>query len=266
MRNLFVLKQIISLHKTLDNHATGLSIKLVRWTGKSTEYIHPKHLIFSRDHFWYTDYLQPDDHVLDVGCGNGMHTLKAAEYCRTIIGIDYNADSLDCALRLAKGQEQKNVMFRKINLEEEPLPFAHSSFDKVLFLDTLEHLREREKVLREIKRVLKRGGMLLLSAPNRETSWKGMQEKAGISSYADPDHKIEYSRAELMEELITAGFRLSGEPIPVVYDTPFAGWIDLIGGLSLTIYSSLLRWKREYVKRNPGETTGWRVIAGVANS
>jgi SAM-dependent methyltransferase len=258
-----MLKQLVSLHKKLDNHATGLSIKLVRWTGKSEETIHPKHIISNPEHYWYLSYLNLGDRVLDVGCGNGMHTLKAAQYCREITGVDYSTDSLNLAVRVAESMMRKNVFFQKVNLETDPLPFADSLFDKVLFLDVFEHLAARETVLKEIKRVLKPGGLLLLTAPNRETSWKRLQRKVGISSYADPDHKIEYSKPGLIEELSVAGFRMKDEPQPIVYDTPFAGWIDLTGGISLTLYARLARWKREYAMKHPEETTGWRVVAEV---
>jgi ubiquinone/menaquinone biosynthesis C-methylase UbiE len=263
MRISSVFKQVISLHKRLDNHATGLSIKLVRWTGKSREAIHPKHLISSPENYWYLAYLDLNDSVLDLGCGNGVHTLKAASYCRKIIGIDYSDDSLNLAARLAAQKMIRNATFQKADLEINPLPFADSSFDKVLFLDVIEHLQERERMLREIKRVLRAGGLLLLTAPNRETSWKRVQRRFGLSSYADPDHKIEYDQDEFIRELSQAGFRVKGTTMPIVYDTPFAGWIDLTGGFSLSLYDRLARWKREYVKKHPKETTGWRVVAEV---
>jgi ubiquinone/menaquinone biosynthesis C-methylase UbiE len=258
-----MLKQLVSLYKQLDNHATGLSIKLVKWTSKSKEAIHPKHLISNPGHHWYLDYLVSDDRVLDVGCGNGMHTLKAGEYCREIVGIDYSPHSLDLALRFAESMMVKNVRFQRVNLEHSPLPFADSSFDKVLFLDVIEHLEEREKLLKEIKRVLKPGGLLLLTAPNRETSWKRFQRKIGLPSFADPDHKVEYDKEKFLRELSRAGFRLKGDLMPIVCDTPFAGWIDLVGGISLSLYAKLARRKREYVKKHPEETTGWRAVVEV---
>ena len=258
-----MLKPMLSLYKKLDNHATGLSIKLVKWTGKNREAVHPKHLIANPGHHWYLDYLNPHDRVLDVGCGNGMHTLKAGEHCREIIGIDYSTESLNLALRLAERSRVTNVRFQEADLEGNPLPFPEASFDKVLFLDVIEHLNEREKVLKEIKRVLKLEGILLLTAPNRDTTWKRLQRKTGLSSFADPDHKIEYSQAELIEEVSRMGFRLQGEPMPIVYDTPFAGWIDLTGGISLRLYARLARWKRSCAERCPEETTGWRMVAEV---
>jgi hypothetical protein len=49
--------------------------------------------------------------------------------------------------------------------------------------------------------------------------------------------------------------------MPVVLDTPLAGAIDTLGGLSLGLYYRLSRWKREAALRRPEESTGFRVVA-----
>jgi hypothetical protein len=46
-----------------------------------------------------------------------------------------------------------------------------------------------------------------------------------------------------------------------VYDTPWAGVIDAVGGLSLGLYARLGRWKRDVALARPGESTGFRVVA-----
>jgi hypothetical protein len=52
--------------------------------------------------------------------------------------------------------------------------------------------------------------------------------------------------------------------MPVVYDTPWAGIIDAVGGLSLGLYTRLSRWKRAVALRRPDESTGFRVVARIA--
>ena len=49
--------------------------------------------------------------------------------------------------------------------------------------------------------------------------------------------------------------------MPVVYDTPWAGLIDAVGGLSLGAYARLSRWKREAAVRHPAESTGFQAVA-----
>jgi SAM-dependent methyltransferase len=134
-------------------------------------------------------------------------------------------------------------------------------FDAVLFLDVIEHLIPRVEVLREIRRVLADDGRLLISAPSRTTSWRGRLREAALFSFSDPDHKVEYDREEFVAELRAGGFKLRDDVMPVVYDTPWAGVIDALGGLSLSLYARLSRWKREVALRMPHESTGFQAVA-----
>ena len=95
-------------------------------------------------------------------------------------------------------------------------PFPDRTFEKALFLDVIEHLVPRVAVLREIRRVLKDDGRLLVSGPNRENSWRRTLRAAGLFAYSDPDHKIEYTRDEFLDELTQAGFEPEGAVMPVV--------------------------------------------------
>jgi SAM-dependent methyltransferase len=140
-------------------------------------------------------------------------------------------------------------------------PFPDRTFEKALFLDVIEHLVPRVAVLHEIRRVLKDNGRLLVSGPNRESSWRHSLREAGLFSYSDPDHKIEYTREEFLAELREAGFEPEGPVMPVVLDTPWAGVIDAVGGVSLSLYDRLSRWKRDAALRRPEESTGFRVVA-----
>ncbi|MFQ6100772.1 MAG: class I SAM-dependent methyltransferase [Anaerolineae bacterium] len=244
----------------LNAKLKSASMRLTRWTGKSSVYIHPKHLAgLDAGHHWYTEHLEPGDVVLDVGCGSGAHALRAAKRCRLVVGFDYDGRQLATGQQLVARQGVKNLRLLEANAEDG-FPFAEGTFDQVLFLDVLEHLRRRQAALREIGRVLRDGGTVFLAAPNRETSWKRRLEAAGLFHYSDPDHKIEYSREELEAELEEGGFRVEGEFVPIVYDTPWAGLIDFIGGFSLAAYRRLSRWKREAVQQHPQESTGWQVM------
>jgi len=66
---------------------------------------------------------------------------------------------------------------------------------------------------------------------------------------------------EFLAELHAGGFEPAGPVMPVVYDTPWAGVIDALGGVSLRLYARLSRWKREAALARPGESTGFRVVA-----
>lgn len=244
----------------VNRRGKAVGVRLVRYTGKSRDFVHPKHLLHAPWHDWYVEHLHPADVVLDVGCANGAHTLSAAPRCKRILGFDYDPGQL----RVAR-QEADRLGFQNVHLFAwditERFPFPDRHFEAVLFLDVIEHLVPRVAVLREIHRVLKDDGRLLVSGPNRETSWRGRLRQAGLFAFSDPDHKVEYTREEFLAELAAGGFAPDGPVTPVVYDTPWAGVIDMIGGLSLTLYARLSRWKRDVALRHPEESTGFRLVA-----
>jgi len=95
--------------------------------------------------------------VLDLGCGNGelLAHLRDVRQC-TGYGIEIaDANVLACT--------QRGVNVIQLNLEEGLALFEDQSFDVVLQLDTLQHLRNTEKMLRETARV---GRIGIVSFPN----------------------------------------------------------------------------------------------------
>src|SRR3989344_8544599 len=138
----------------------SVAIRLTQLTGKSRYPIHPKHLVEISPP-WYLKYLSRGDIVLDLGCGNGQNTLKAAKKIKKIIGLDYNGEGLILGSRLAKESGISNIEFKYGNIEQK-LDLPDRSFSKILFLDTLEHINNEARSLKEVSRILKAGGLLLL--------------------------------------------------------------------------------------------------------
>ncbi len=253
-------RPLVAAVDVVNRRGKSVGVRLVKYTGKSPHFIHPKHLVDAPWHDWYVDHLGSADMVLDVGCANGAHTVKAAAKAKRVVGIDYDVAQLKVAVATARRLGLDNVHLLAWDLTRA-FPFPDATFDAALFLDVIEHLHPRLEVLREIRRVLKREGRLLVSGPNRETTWRRRLRDAGLFAFQDPDHKVEYTRQEFVAELKAGGFVPEGAVLPVVYDTPWAGLIDAVGGLSLGLYARLARWKREAALSNPGESTGFRVVA-----
>jgi SAM-dependent methyltransferase len=244
----------------VNRRGKSVGVRLVKFTGKRPYAIHPKHLVEQPWHDWYVPYLTPSDRVLDVGTSNGAHLLQAAPHCSTIVGVDYDVAQLLIAGRAIHERSVPNARIFAWDLTQ-PLPFGERAFDTILFLDVIEHLVPRVAVLRELHRLLADDGQLLVSAPNSQTRWRAALRRAGLFAYSDPDHKIEYTTEEFVAELRAGGFELEGALMPVVLDTPLAGAIDAVGGLSLLLYDRLSRWKRQAALRRPGESTGFRARA-----
>ena len=108
--------------------------------------------------------------VLDVGCGNGIYTQWLHKKCAPAFGIDHNLKNLAWAKT-----EFPDSQFLMAN--GETLPFADEYFNAVMITEVLEHTRDDRSTLREIHRVMKPGGTLLLSTPHK-----------GLFGFLDPDN------------------------------------------------------------------------------
>jgi ubiquinone/menaquinone biosynthesis C-methylase UbiE len=238
---------------------SGFSIRLVYWTGKSKVPLHPKHLLNKNNSVWYRHLLNRKSLILDLGCGSGQHGLGIARYVKKVIGIDHDPENLRIASQDAKNRKIKNIEFKAGNLEEK-IELKDRLADGAILFDVLEHIHKRQKFLKEVYRVLKDKGFVLVVIPNNDTSWKRLQRKYGISSFSDPDHKIEYTRKSIQKELAQAGFRIKSITVSS-YDTPWVGFIDLIGGIYFPLYRKLSLWKGKMIRLHPEDSSGFQIVA-----
>lgn len=114
--------------------------------------------------FEYLD-IKSGDKVLDCGCGDGFYTMILSElYNCEITAMDYNQKLIDSAKKTVRNLEKVKFVIGDIT---KGLPFEDESFDKIIFTEVLEHLDNENQALTELKRVLKKGGKLVLSVPHK---------------------------------------------------------------------------------------------------
>lgn len=123
--------------------------------------------------------------VLDCGAGEGYGPALLAERASRVIGLDYAADAVSYAT--GKYGQAGNLSF--LQADASRLPFLDGTFDVLCCFQVLEHLDDGPGFLFEARRVLKPGGQLILTTPNR--LWAG--------TGPNPHHVLEYSADELRE-------------------------------------------------------------------
>jgi SAM-dependent methyltransferase len=128
--------------------------------------------------------------LLDLGIGAGNMAHHLAHYGQ-VVGIDSNGRPLSVA-----GQRALTVA----QASGTGLPFADAQFDLVALLDTVEHIPNELGVLAECWRVLKPGGLLLVTVPAFQWLW----------SYNDEinAHQRRYTAPELAQKLTLLGFQV----------------------------------------------------------
>jgi SAM-dependent methyltransferase len=135
--------------------------------------------------------------ILDAACGAGFGSHFLAENTKhKVVGIDNDSAALNIANRQFKSE---TVEFIKDDCNTMECVRKFAPFEYVVSFETLEHLPEPDCFLKNVFNLLKPGGTLVLSTPNKSVTSPG-----GKINWAF--HEKEYTAAELTEALVTAGF------------------------------------------------------------
>jgi SAM-dependent methyltransferase len=135
--------------------------------------------------------------VLEAGCGEGYGADLIADVARRVIGLDYD----ESAVAHVKARYPRVEMLHG-NLAS--LPLSDGAVDVVVNFQVIEHLWDQGQFVAECLRVLRPGGLLLMSTPNRITF------SPGRDTPINPFHTRELNAAELTGMLTSAGFRIEG--------------------------------------------------------
>jgi 2-polyprenyl-3-methyl-5-hydroxy-6-metoxy-1,4-benzoquinol methylase len=142
--------------------------------------------------------------ILDIGCGLGGLAEQIRE-CREFVGIDVSEVAVHDAIRRYGSRPN----YRFLRMDATKLEFPDGRFDAVAAREVLEHLPKPEQCLAEAFRVLKRGGVLILSSPNRDSLHLRVNRLLGNEDFkCSYDHIREFGYDEMRGMLDRAGFRI----------------------------------------------------------
>ncbi len=129
--------------------------------------------------------------ILDVGCGTGANLMMLSEY-GDAEGVDVSEDALSFC-------RERGLQKVRLGAAEE-LPYEDGTFDLVTAFDVVEHIDDDLAGLREMRRVLRPGGRVLLFVPTFMFLW-GVQDDVS-------NHRRRYRLPELSRVLEKAGFEM----------------------------------------------------------
>jgi SAM-dependent methyltransferase len=142
------------------------------------------------------------EHALDLGCGDGRLTgfLRA--------GTMTAADTSGIVLRRAAARLPDAEVV--LVAPDEPLPFVDGEFELVLCVETIEHVRDVQLFLSEVRRVLRPGGGLALTTPAHDRLTALRLLLGGFESGFDPlsPHLRFFTRRSLARLLDAMGFEV----------------------------------------------------------
>jgi ubiquinone/menaquinone biosynthesis C-methylase UbiE len=104
--------------------------------------------------------------ILDLGCGTGdlINYLLKKNKTALFWGVDVSKENIQRAERKKRSKNQKFMVG-----DAEHLPFENNFFDEVYCYEVLEHVENLQKVLSEVKRILKKRGKFILTVPLKES-------------------------------------------------------------------------------------------------
>ncbi|MGW5646692.1 methyltransferase domain-containing protein [Saccharopolyspora sp. NPDC003752] len=155
--------------------------------------------------------VRPGQRVLDLGCGAGRHAFELYRRGADVIAFDQDVEELEnvaamFAAMKAENQVPDGAAAQTVSGDALALPFPDEHFDCVIASEIMEHVPEDEKAMRELVRVVKPGGRVVVTVPR---AWP---EKI-CWALSDEYHQVEgghvriYSADELIGKLRDAGLR-----------------------------------------------------------
>lgn len=165
---------------------------------------------------------QSTDSVLDVGCAAGRQLFQIADKIKEGHGTDIAQTFVDAGNAHARSKGITNVSLTQGVVEH--LPFPDSSFDKVVCAEVLEHVYNKDEALLELRRVLKPGGILVITVPNMnaDATWWGRLLRAfrvrsfvSLEQFSEEEiarhgdaHVREFTHRSLVDWVMGQGFTL----------------------------------------------------------
>ena len=128
--------------------------------------------------------------VLDVGCNTGYGTIRFLPVARRVVGVDVSPGAIEAARDRALDGRPEFVLTSGLGL-----PFPDASFDLVSSFQVLEHVPDALAYLRELARVTRSGGEVILATPNA-----AIRLDPGMTPW-NRFHVREYRAAELAQLL-----------------------------------------------------------------
>jgi len=143
--------------------------------------------------------------VLDAGCGDGFFSnqLICFDEVKDITGIDISEKAIEMAL-----EKYPKTQFRQASLNK--IPFENASFDSIVMVEVIEHLVDIDGTLEDLSRVLKPGGLLLITTTDFNWLKAVIIAMLYFEKYFYPTnpHIRFFTKTTLAEVLLVHGFKV----------------------------------------------------------
>jgi SAM-dependent methyltransferase len=196
--------------------------------------------------------LQPEDKVLDLGCGFGRHAFEAARRGASVVALDAGTDEVlgvaaTFAAMVEAGELRADSLHANVVQGDAlKLPFPDATFDRVICSEVLEHIPDDVAAMSELNRVLRPGGTMAITVPRfgpELLNWALSDEYHNVPG----GHIRIYRRSVLEERLASTGMVVTGHHYAHGLHSPY-WWLKCLVGTTndehrlVKLYHRLLVW------------------------
>lgn len=152
-------------------------------------------------------YFRPDKKVLEFGCGTGSTAIAHAPYVKHILAIDISSKMIDIAQGKADAENIQNITFERATIDE--FNVTDGTLDVVMGFSILHLLDNKERVISQVHKMLKPGGIFVTSTVCLENWMKLIKFVVPIGRFLGVMPLVRvFTAKELLTSFTSAGFEI----------------------------------------------------------
>lgn len=185
--------------------AHSFSYKLISYLAiKNENGLHPKHRLIGY-HDFFINNIDPNETVLDIGCGNGSLAKDVASHAKSVLGVDIDKNLVEKAKRK---NSAPNLTYRALDATKD---LSNEKFDVIIMSNVLEHIEHRVEFLKKIRPLATK---FLFRVPMIDREWVTLYKKElGLDYRLDTTHFTEYTWKQFKDEFEQAGYSIQSHSI-----------------------------------------------------
>lgn len=194
------MKKIYKFLLTVSLKFSNFLYKLISYLAIKYEGgIHPKHRLLGY-HDFFTNNIDSNENVLDIGCGNGALSFDMAKKAKHVTGIDIEEKNI---FEAAQRHSRENL---KYVVGDATKDLTGETFDIITLSNVLEHIDHRVEFMKSLKGLAKK---YLIRVPMFDRDWIPLYKKElGLEWRLDLTHFTEFTKDSFYKELSEAGYTI----------------------------------------------------------